>query len=223
MQEFLERQGGSLDDTGDTDANDARLPSTRAIGLQRRLLSRPRRPELRAALLRVVDASLAPDADPFAELRSPSRRTNALASSGCAVTSAGRDRTRTRRRTPSGELRYALKIPWKDGTVALLLEAASFAVLRSYALRRHRPYRAKFDGVARKWGQRLSVGRRREPAGGEDLARTAHDHHIARGHGDGVEEVADRCRQVCPSAILLGLANSGDLRRWSPHQQVVHG
>jgi len=133
VQKILERHGRSLDGTGDRDADDAQPAEQLAlstcygaavsgVGLDGARAGQP--------LLRIVEPSLARDAEPVAEIMGFNVHAQ--------VAIPARDRAKLERlcryvcrppiaqdrleEQPNGKLRYTLKKPWKDGTVALLLE-----------------------------------------------------------------------------------------------------
>ncbi len=133
VKKILERHGRSLDGTGDLDTHDAQPSEQLALsacygaaaaglGLDGKRAGQP--------LLRVVDPGRARDAEPFAEVMGFNVHAE--------VAIPAHDRARLERlcrymcrppiaqerleEHPSGKLRYAFKKPWKDGTVALLLE-----------------------------------------------------------------------------------------------------
>ena len=133
VQKILGRHGRTLDGTGERDAHEAQGAEQLALsacygaaasglGLDGDRAGQP--------LLRIVEPSLAREAQPFAEVMGFNVHAQ--------VTVPARDRARLERlcryvcRPPiaqdrleqhaSGKLSYTLKKPWKDGTVALLLE-----------------------------------------------------------------------------------------------------
>ena len=133
VKKILERHGRSLDGTGDLDTHDAQPSEQLALsacygaaaaglGLDGKRAGQP--------LLRVVDPGRARDAEPFAEVMGFNVHAE--------VAIPAHDRARLERlcrymcrppiaqerleEHPSGKLRYAFRKPWKDGTVALLLE-----------------------------------------------------------------------------------------------------
>ena len=133
VQKILARHGRTLDGTGELDAHEAQGAEQLALsacygaaasgfGLDGDRAGQP--------LLRIVEPSLAREAQPFAEVLGFNVHAQ--------VAIPARDRARLERlcryvcRPPiaqehleqhaSGKLRYTLKKPWKDGTVAILLE-----------------------------------------------------------------------------------------------------
>jgi len=133
VQKILARHGRTLDGTGERDAHDAEPAEQLALsacygaaasglGLDGDRAGQP--------LLRVVDPSRARDAEPVADVMGFNVHAQ--------VAIPARDRPRLERlcryvcrppiaqdrleEQPNGKLRYLLKKPWKDGTVALVLE-----------------------------------------------------------------------------------------------------
>jgi hypothetical protein len=132
VQKLLARHGRSLDGTGEGDDDDAQpdqlalaaccSAAASGLGLVGERAGQP--------LLRIVDPSRAREGEPFAEVMGFNVHAQ--------VAVAAHDRARLERlcrylcrpplaqerleETPSGKLRYTFKKPWKDGTVALLLE-----------------------------------------------------------------------------------------------------